>query len=243
MRGTLHLLAAEDVKWLLALGAPGVIAGSQKRRAALGLDARTLAKARDVAERALAGGKRLARDQLIELVETRRARRRAASRVSRDLGTSRSTAWCVRGPTNSSCSSTSGSASTARSIATRRSASWSSLLHRPRSGDARGSVAVGEAAAARPEDRPGGRGQASRRERRHVHGTRLAAPKTAARSCVLLPGFDELISASTIARPRSAARRDAHRARRQRRVQGDDRRGRPCCRHVEAHREGAPDRH
>ncbi|HEY1811054.1 MAG TPA: winged helix DNA-binding domain-containing protein [Kofleriaceae bacterium] len=67
MRGTLHLLAAEDLKWLLALGAPGVITGSQRRRTQLGLDAKTLAKAQDVAERALAGGKRLSRDALIEL--------------------------------------------------------------------------------------------------------------------------------------------------------------------------------
>ncbi|HEY3800956.1 MAG TPA: winged helix DNA-binding domain-containing protein [Kofleriaceae bacterium] len=67
MRGTLHLLAAEDLKWLLALGAPGVIAGSQRRRTQLGLDAKTLVKAQDVAERALAGGKRLSRDALIDL--------------------------------------------------------------------------------------------------------------------------------------------------------------------------------
>ena len=67
MRGTLHLIAAEDLKWLLALGTPGVIAASHKRRGQLGLDARTLTKARDVAERALTGGKSLTRDQLIEL--------------------------------------------------------------------------------------------------------------------------------------------------------------------------------
>jgi hypothetical protein len=67
MRGTLHLLAAEDLKWLLSLGAPGVIAGSTRRRNQLGLDAETLVKLRDVAERALAGGKRRSRDELIEL--------------------------------------------------------------------------------------------------------------------------------------------------------------------------------
>jgi len=66
MRGTLHLVAAEDLHWLLALGTPGVLAASAKRRAALGLDDKTLGKARTVAERALAGGARLARDELIE---------------------------------------------------------------------------------------------------------------------------------------------------------------------------------
>ena len=62
LRGTLHVVAAEDLKWLIATSAPGVIASSQRRRDELGLDAKTLAaKARDVAERALAGGERLTR--------------------------------------------------------------------------------------------------------------------------------------------------------------------------------------
>ncbi len=43
MRGTLHLLAAEDVSWLLPLLAPGLIAGNARRYAQLGLDAETLA--------------------------------------------------------------------------------------------------------------------------------------------------------------------------------------------------------
>src|SRR5438309_8094626 len=38
MRGTLHLLATEDISWLLPLLGPIFIAGGQRRRAELGLD-------------------------------------------------------------------------------------------------------------------------------------------------------------------------------------------------------------
>jgi DNA glycosylase AlkZ-like len=41
MRGTLHLLASEDVGWLLALLGPTFMAASSRRRAELGLDADT----------------------------------------------------------------------------------------------------------------------------------------------------------------------------------------------------------
>jgi hypothetical protein len=44
MRNTLHLLAAEDVGWLLPLLGPVNIAGCQRRYAELGLDAETLAR-------------------------------------------------------------------------------------------------------------------------------------------------------------------------------------------------------
>src|SRR5690242_17425519 len=38
LRGTLHLVPAEDLGWLLALCGPRVLAGAEKRRARLGLD-------------------------------------------------------------------------------------------------------------------------------------------------------------------------------------------------------------
>ena len=41
LRGTLHLVAAEDLTWLLALLAPGLIRGGARRRAELGLDEAT----------------------------------------------------------------------------------------------------------------------------------------------------------------------------------------------------------
>ena len=57
MRGTLHLLAREDVRWMVALLAPRVQAAHAARIARdLGLDATTLATGRHVIERALAEG-------------------------------------------------------------------------------------------------------------------------------------------------------------------------------------------
>ncbi|MEO6771896.1 MAG: winged helix DNA-binding domain-containing protein [Kofleriaceae bacterium] len=55
MRGTLHLTPAEDLEWMLALMAPRVLAGLTKRQRELELDAKALGRAREVAERALAG--------------------------------------------------------------------------------------------------------------------------------------------------------------------------------------------
>jgi hypothetical protein len=65
MRGTLHLTAAEDLRWMLALLAPRVIAGLAKRQAELALDAKQLANARDVASKVLAGKQRLTREDLL----------------------------------------------------------------------------------------------------------------------------------------------------------------------------------
>ncbi|MEO3808433.1 winged helix DNA-binding domain-containing protein [Sphaerisporangium sp. B11E5] len=56
MRGTLHLVAAEDLPWLLPLTTPRVVSGSAARRAQLGIDDATVAKARELAEEALSGG-------------------------------------------------------------------------------------------------------------------------------------------------------------------------------------------
>lgn len=55
MRGTLHLLAAEDLGWLLATTADRAVQRSVRRRDELGLDPAVLARARDVATTALAG--------------------------------------------------------------------------------------------------------------------------------------------------------------------------------------------
>ncbi|RJK94957.1 winged helix DNA-binding domain-containing protein [Vallicoccus soli] len=55
MRGTMHVVAAEDVGWLLQLGAARVEAASGPRRAELGLGDDDLRRAREVAEEALTG--------------------------------------------------------------------------------------------------------------------------------------------------------------------------------------------
>jgi hypothetical protein len=66
MRGTLHLVAAEDLPWLLELLGARMLAGSAARRAGLGLDETTYARARDTTERTLAGGRGLRRRALLD---------------------------------------------------------------------------------------------------------------------------------------------------------------------------------
>lgn len=70
MRGTLHLTAAEDLPWMLALLTPRVIAGLAKRQAELSLDALQLAKARDVASQVLAGKQQRTRKELLAAFDT-----------------------------------------------------------------------------------------------------------------------------------------------------------------------------
>src|SRR4051794_13016169 len=65
MRGTLHLTAAGDLPWMLALLGPRVLAGAAGRRATVGLTGDDVARARDVALGALGGGRRLGRAELI----------------------------------------------------------------------------------------------------------------------------------------------------------------------------------
>jgi hypothetical protein len=64
MRGTLHLVAAEDLPWMLELTASRVVAGAAARRARLGLDEAQLEHARELAAAALAGGRLLRRDEV-----------------------------------------------------------------------------------------------------------------------------------------------------------------------------------
>ena len=63
LRGTLHLVAAADLRPLLALVAPRVIAARAGRRRQLGIDRETLARSRQVLEGALSGGGALLRDE------------------------------------------------------------------------------------------------------------------------------------------------------------------------------------
>jgi hypothetical protein len=69
MRGTLHLVAARDVHWLLALVGPRVIAGNARRYAQLGLDEATLERSVAVIAGALAGGGALTRAELVAALE------------------------------------------------------------------------------------------------------------------------------------------------------------------------------
>ena len=47
-RGTHHLLAAEDVRWMTLLCSPRILAASARRRASLGLDSAAVNRARDI---------------------------------------------------------------------------------------------------------------------------------------------------------------------------------------------------
>ncbi|MDD4912130.1 MAG: winged helix DNA-binding domain-containing protein [Sideroxydans sp.] len=64
MRGTLHVVAAEDVRWMLSLTSPKNLSGSQKRRDALELDDKTLARCHQVFIQTLQGGKQKNRDEM-----------------------------------------------------------------------------------------------------------------------------------------------------------------------------------
>lgn len=69
MRGTIHLVAPEDVRWMLALLTPRVIQGGQGRLRQLGLDADTLAASARVVAAALEGGRHLTRQGLFDQLE------------------------------------------------------------------------------------------------------------------------------------------------------------------------------
>jgi hypothetical protein len=67
MRGTLHLVAAEDLPWMLALTGPRMLSGAARRRAELGLDAPALEQARQLATETLRGNRHLRRGELLGL--------------------------------------------------------------------------------------------------------------------------------------------------------------------------------
>jgi hypothetical protein len=66
MRGTFHLVASDDVRWLLALLGPTLIAGGARRQAQLGLDQDTFDRARRIVRRALEADGPLTRPELAE---------------------------------------------------------------------------------------------------------------------------------------------------------------------------------
>lgn len=65
-RGTWQLVAPADVRWMLALVGPRVLAPRAARERQLGLDARLLRRALRLIERALAGGRHRTRAELAE---------------------------------------------------------------------------------------------------------------------------------------------------------------------------------
>jgi hypothetical protein len=67
LRGTLHFVAAEDARWMLALSKPRIVSKSAKRlKKEAGLDDKVFAKSEKVLIRALEGKKQLSREALYD---------------------------------------------------------------------------------------------------------------------------------------------------------------------------------
>ncbi|MFZ5896229.1 MAG: winged helix DNA-binding domain-containing protein [Myxococcota bacterium] len=66
MRATWHFVSPEDIRWLLGLTAPRVIANSRPYYQQTELDEKDLAKSRAVLEKALAGGNYLTREEIAQ---------------------------------------------------------------------------------------------------------------------------------------------------------------------------------
>jgi DNA glycosylase AlkZ-like len=69
MRGTLHLLAADDLRWLLELLASRALTAQTARWAQLGLTESDAERARDLVTAALAGGGRMRRADLLTTID------------------------------------------------------------------------------------------------------------------------------------------------------------------------------
>ncbi len=69
MRGTLHFVAPEDVRWMLALLASRVLAASKGRWRQLGLNDKIFAQSREIFRQALRGGKQLTRNEVYQALE------------------------------------------------------------------------------------------------------------------------------------------------------------------------------
>jgi hypothetical protein len=70
IRGTIHFVAAEDVRWMLELVAPRTVARSARRLRELDLDDATFVHSEKLFVDALQGGKRLSRNAMYALLET-----------------------------------------------------------------------------------------------------------------------------------------------------------------------------
>ncbi|MFN8492524.1 MAG: winged helix DNA-binding domain-containing protein [Caldilineaceae bacterium] len=69
MRGTLHFVAAQDVRWLLELLTPRMIVYTARRYSQLALDEVVFARSQELFVRALEGGKQLTRDEMYQVLE------------------------------------------------------------------------------------------------------------------------------------------------------------------------------
>ncbi len=90
LRGTLHVLAAADVRWMVRLLGPVFVKAGRRRRGQLGLDDATCERALAAIEKVLTGSRPLTRAELIERladegmrIDPGRRRRRTCSATRR----------------------------------------------------------------------------------------------------------------------------------------------------------------
>ena len=69
MRGTLHFVAAEDVRWMLTLLTPRILARAARRHQQLELDEATFARSETLFTNALQNGRSLTRNQMMDVLE------------------------------------------------------------------------------------------------------------------------------------------------------------------------------
>lgn len=69
LRGTLHFAAADDVRWMLRLLAPRLIAGSKRRDEQLRLDDQVYARSNELFADALQGGALLTRQEMMDVLK------------------------------------------------------------------------------------------------------------------------------------------------------------------------------
>lgn len=67
MRGTLHIVSAEDIRWMLGLTGPRIISSVKARHKELELDEALFNRSKDILSRELYGGKELTRKELTAL--------------------------------------------------------------------------------------------------------------------------------------------------------------------------------
>jgi hypothetical protein len=69
LRNTLHVVAAQDLRWMLDLTGPRMLAALKGRHRELGLDEFTMKHSQEIMTRAMEGGKQLSRKELTEVLE------------------------------------------------------------------------------------------------------------------------------------------------------------------------------
>jgi hypothetical protein len=69
MRGTLHFVAPEDARWMLALLTPRIIARAARRHQQLELDEATFTRSETLFNKALQGGQHLTRNEMMAVLE------------------------------------------------------------------------------------------------------------------------------------------------------------------------------